>query len=131
MGKKLRQKNVSGLSHFLKVLDEPVSLSTTSACTTTSTAGSSTPRSKRKPDLVDFDQQPPPGKRKTGLLGPGNEAYDATGLVPFYTDAAQVPSHLQKCTYNTELYCTQNIKLTPHGAKNRLCSTRTLLFEVR
>jgi len=35
-------------------------------------------------------------KRKAGLLGPGNEAYDATGLVPFYTDAAQVPTHLQK-----------------------------------
>jgi hypothetical protein len=65
-----------------------------------------------------------------GLLGPGNDVYDATGLVPFYTDVAQVPTHLQKCTYNRELYCTPNIKLTPHGAKNRFFSTHTLLFEV-
>jgi hypothetical protein len=25
--------------------------------------------------------------------------YDATGLVPQYTDPSQVPAHLQKCTY--------------------------------
>jgi trimethylguanosine synthase len=131
MGKKLRQKNVSGLSRFLQVLDEPVPLSTTTSCATAGTAGSSMPQLKRKPDLVDSEQQPRPGERKTGLLGPGNEAYDATGLVPFYTDAAQVPAHLQKCTYNRELCCTRNIKLTPHAAKNRFCSTHTLLFEVR
>ncbi|KAI9439491.1 RNA cap guanine-N2 methyltransferase-domain-containing protein [Lactarius psammicola] len=53
-------------------------------------------KSKPEPDVVDPNQQPPLKKRKTGLLGPGNEAYDATGLVPFYTDAAQVPTHLQK-----------------------------------
>ena len=91
MVKKLRQTNLSGLSRFLQTFDdEPVSSSTRS------TAGPSTPR---KPNVVDLEPQPPPGKRVTGLLGPGNEAYDATGLVPFYTDPAQVPAHLQKCTY--------------------------------
>lgn len=37
-------------------------------------------------------------KRKVGLLGPGYESVDATGLVPFYTDASEVPAHLRKCT---------------------------------
>ncbi|KAF8264507.1 RNA cap guanine-N2 methyltransferase-domain-containing protein [Lactarius quietus] len=99
MGKKLRQTNVSGLSRFLDAFVEgSVSNTTTLANTGTpplAVAGPSTPfPAKSKP--VDSEQQPPLKKRKTGLLGPGNEAYDATGLVPFYTDAAQVPSHLQK-----------------------------------
>lgn len=36
-------------------------------------------------------------KRKIGLLGPGHGQYDATGLVPFYTELSEVPEHLQKC----------------------------------
>jgi trimethylguanosine synthase len=91
MGKKLRQTNVSGLSRFLQTFDEPAS---TSSASVSPFAGPSTP-------VVNSLPQPPPGKRKTGLLGPGNEAYDATGLVPFYTDAAQVPTHLQKCAYRS------------------------------
>jgi hypothetical protein len=90
MGKKLRQTNVSGLSHFLEAFVD-ASIPNSSAV-----AGPSCPE-KSKP--VDSEQQPPVKKRKTGLLGPGNEAYDATELVPFYTDAAQVPAHLQKCTH--------------------------------
>ncbi|KAH9163306.1 S-adenosyl-L-methionine-dependent methyltransferase [Lactarius sanguifluus] len=89
MGKKLRQTNVSGLSRFLPALVDGAS----------AVAGLSMPcatKSKPEPDAVDPDNQPPPKKPKAGLLGPGNEAYDATGLVPFYTDAAQVPTHLQK-----------------------------------
>lgn len=86
MGKKLRQTNVSGLSRFLQVFDEPSSSQTAN--------GTGTLGSKREP-ASDFAE-----KRKTGLLGPGNEAYDATGLVPFYTDSSQVPAHLQKCAYN-------------------------------
>ena len=38
-------------------------------------------------------------KRKVGLLGPGYEKYDATGLAPYYTDASEVPDRLRKCTY--------------------------------
>ncbi|KAH9054109.1 S-adenosyl-L-methionine-dependent methyltransferase [Lactarius vividus] len=95
MGKKLRQTNVSGLSRFLPALvDGAVSNSSTS---TSAIAGLTIPcTTKPKPDAVDFDNQPPLKKPEVGLLGPGNEAYDATGLVPFYTDAAQVPTHLQK-----------------------------------
>ncbi|KAI9455034.1 S-adenosyl-L-methionine-dependent methyltransferase [Russula earlei] len=90
MGKKLRQTNVSGVSRFLPSFDEP-SLSPTAGAT--STAG---PLPTCKLDPFDSESQPASGLPKTGLLGPGNEAHDATGLVPFYTHAAQVPAHLQK-----------------------------------
>lgn len=98
MGKKLRQTNVSGLTRFLQAFDEPSSSQTANA---TSNAGPSTPRLKRESesDIADSESQTTAGKRKTGFLGSGNEAYDATGLVPFYTDASQVPAHLQKCAY--------------------------------
>ena len=40
----------------------------------------------------------PPKKRKlNALLSKELEKYDATGLVPHYTNAKQVPGHLQKC----------------------------------
>ena len=102
MGKKLRQVNVSGLSHFLQAFDEPSSSQT--ANDTSMIAGPSTPRPKRESesDFVDSETRSASGKRKTGLLGPGNETYDATGLVPFYTDASQVPTHLQKCAYDKQ-----------------------------
>ena len=93
MVKKLCQTNVSGLSRFLQAFDEP-SFSPTAGDTST---GPSKPRLKRESDSIDLEIRQAAVKRKTGLLGPGNEAYDATGLVPFYTDAAQVPAHLQKC----------------------------------
>jgi trimethylguanosine synthase len=95
MGKKSRQTNLSGLSHFLEALaDETISNSSTGT-PSPAVRGPSTPR----PAKSNPEHQPPLKKRETGLLGPGNEAYDATGLVPFYTDAAQVPAHLQKCTH--------------------------------
>jgi len=95
MGKKLRQANVSGLSRFLQAFDEPSSSQTANG--TSVIAGPSTPQPKRESELNFVSGSA--GKRKTGLLGSGNEAYDATGLVPFYTDPSQVPAHLQKCAY--------------------------------
>lgn len=41
----------------------------------------------------------PTKKRKVGLLGPGYEKYDATGLVPHYTNMKQVPEKLRKCEF--------------------------------
>jgi len=99
MRKKFRQANVSGLSHFLQAFVDVDGTGSDSSASAPAVAGPSTPRptvSKPEPGVVGPDQQPPLKKRKTGLLGPGNEAYDATGLVPFYTDASQVPFHLQK-----------------------------------
>ena len=59
-----------------------------------STRSASQLESESTPSQVE----PPHKKRKTGLLGPGYEEYDATGLAPYYTDAADVPEHLKKCT---------------------------------
>ena len=53
-------------------------------------------RSQRS--LDEIDTRPKKKARlQAGLLGPGLEKFDATGLVPFYTDASEVPKHLQKC----------------------------------
>ncbi|EGN96955.1 hypothetical protein SERLA73DRAFT_111745 [Serpula lacrymans var. lacrymans S7.3] len=45
---------------------------------------------------VQREDRPQSKKRKVGLLGAGYEKYDATGLTPHYTNARDVPDHLQK-----------------------------------
>jgi hypothetical protein len=53
---------------------------------------------------------------ESGQETPDDEAghwvqkYDVTGLVPRYTDASQVPDHLQKCVYSIDFICV----LTPN-----------------
>lgn len=37
-------------------------------------------------------------------MGPGHEKYDATGLVPYYTDPSEVPERLKKYFYQRERY---------------------------
>ncbi|RPD64502.1 S-adenosyl-L-methionine-dependent methyltransferase [Lentinus tigrinus ALCF2SS1-7] len=111
MGK--RKNNITGLSGLARhVFDttEPTS-SPGPASTLTSQHGSATKRvteptissetheehldTQRDSDVLDTRPKKK-AKLQTGLLGPGLEKYDATGLVPFYTDASQVPEHLQK-----------------------------------
>lgn len=75
MGKK--HNNLSGLSRFVSQAFEQTPLPDSP----------STPQTQPRPTK----------KRKTGLLGPENEPYDATDMVPFFTEASQVPEHLQKC----------------------------------
>ncbi|KAI0692442.1 RNA cap guanine-N2 methyltransferase-domain-containing protein [Cytidiella melzeri] len=48
--------------------------------------------------------EPSHKKRKTGLLGPGYEEFDATGLVPYYTESSEVPEHLRKYFFQRERY---------------------------
>ncbi|KAI0675589.1 RNA cap guanine-N2 methyltransferase-domain-containing protein [Trametes maxima] len=48
------------------------------------------------PDALEARPAKKP-RLQTGLLGSGLEKYDATGLVPFYTEESQVPENLQKC----------------------------------
>ncbi|EKM50057.1 uncharacterized protein PHACADRAFT_130594 [Phanerochaete carnosa HHB-10118-sp] len=50
------------------------------------------------------EEGPPRKKRKAGLLGPGHEKYDATGLVPCYTEPSEVPERLKKYFYQRERY---------------------------
>ena len=52
----------------------------------------------------DGETTRPLKKRKlNALLLNELERYDATGLVPHYTNAKQVPEHLQKCESKLEL----------------------------
>lgn len=140
MGRK--HSNISGLSRFVQEafnseatlsapaasLESPVVETSVTIMHATSgnyVAGT-TRRASELPDGTTQSEIRPSKKRKVGLLGPGQEKYDATGLVPFYTQASQVPTHLQKCAltelpsiiYKTDLACV------------RLFSARTLLFAV-
>ncbi|TFK48368.1 S-adenosyl-L-methionine-dependent methyltransferase [Heliocybe sulcata] len=46
---------------------------------------------------LQYESTSPSAKRrKVGLLGPGQGRYDATGLVPFYTNEDEVPEDLRK-----------------------------------
>ncbi|KAI0642014.1 RNA cap guanine-N2 methyltransferase-domain-containing protein [Trametes meyenii] len=104
MGK--RKNNISGLSRFL--LEAKREESTTQSDPTSGHERHSTISSFENMGDTPISQQngvPPdasesrPAKKprlQTGLLGEGLEKYDATGLVPFYTEASQVPENLQK-----------------------------------
>ncbi|TFK92462.1 S-adenosyl-L-methionine-dependent methyltransferase [Polyporus arcularius HHB13444] len=109
MGK--RKNNISGLSGLARyVFDTPEPTSSPGPASTSETGP--TPKAtthesttlgtqeehieaQRHSDALDTRPKKK-AKLQSGLLGPGLEKYDATGLVPFYTDASQVPEHLQK-----------------------------------
>jgi hypothetical protein len=48
-------------------------------------------------DSDEETARPPKRRKLNALLSKELEGYDATGLVPHYTNAKQVPAHLQKC----------------------------------
>ena len=114
MGKK--RQNLAGLSFFVQLLNQPKdgdqkspepvqaaeSQGTDIHVVTESDAISGTGITRKAARQVDPGEEVEPRaskKRKVGLLGPGKEKYDATGLVPYYTEASQVPEHLRKCTH--------------------------------
>ncbi|KAH9851890.1 S-adenosyl-L-methionine-dependent methyltransferase [Lenzites betulinus] len=110
MGK--RKNNISGLSRFLA---EATKQAESSQSDTVSGSPShpeleaplqSTPVEAEQRDEPTPSDSRPTKKAKlcTGLLGEGLEKYDATGLVPFYTDASQVPEQLQKYFSQRERY---------------------------
>jgi trimethylguanosine synthase len=95
MGK--RTRNLTGLSRFVvdalressgdTVQDHPVIAEHTAVATT-----SGHPASKRQ----NGDKRPAK-RRKTETTQSKRSKYDATGLVPYYRTASEVPDHLQKC----------------------------------
>lgn len=107
MGKK--HYNLAGLSHFVREAfgqtnsSENASKSELeinhSADTSVHNQGTSRKASERDDLDEDASIARTNKKRKAGLLGAGYERYDATGLVPYYTDASEVPEHLRKCEY--------------------------------
>lgn len=88
MGKKTA--NLTGLSRY--VLDALKESQENSGSTALDSQVVTVPDLKLKRHDV-----PPTKRRKTGnsIAGPGK--YDATGLVPHYKNAHQVPEYLQKC----------------------------------
>jgi len=91
MAKGKSRTNFAGVSRFLDALK-------------TDTGSTPLPQTP-SPTLKEMaDDGRPTKKRKTDTpkLLPSDsayESYDATGLVPFYTESSQVPEDLQKCTF--------------------------------
>ena len=106
MGK--RRNNISGLARFVletSVASPQPALSLSAEATKDDNASVSLELPDRHGGADALDTRPKKrAKLQTGLLGPGLEKYDATGLVPFYTEASQIPSHLQKCAYTSRCY---------------------------
>ena len=102
MGKGKRRGGLSGVSKFVLESMKPSSSDTTSNL------------SKENPSL---EQNRPTKRRKANNgvpmpvidqteLAPLKwvDKYDATGLVPYYTHASQVPTHLQKCMFSLHYF---------------------------
>jgi len=91
MAKGKNRTNLSGVSRFLDALK----------------ADTGNPLSPQIPVSTEKEMEDntrPAKKRKTDVsrLLPSDsayESYDATGLVPFYTESSQVPEDLKKCTF--------------------------------
>ncbi|OJT02936.1 Trimethylguanosine synthase [Trametes pubescens] len=109
MGK--RKNNISGLSRFLAEatkLEFSVESSTVTASTSqreVHPSGTVSAVVAEHETETRSDARPTKKvKLQAGLLGEGLEKYDATGLAPFYTEASQVPEHLQKYFSQRERY---------------------------
>ncbi|KZT25308.1 S-adenosyl-L-methionine-dependent methyltransferase [Neolentinus lepideus HHB14362 ss-1] len=107
MGKK---RGVSGLSGFAREAfgSQSQFLSTEASQSSQSPDDSFISTQRNQPSGPNTTSQeptlPPLKRRKVGLLGPGQERYDATELVPFYTDEDEVPDELRK-------YFSQRLRL--------------------
>ncbi|EMD39118.1 hypothetical protein CERSUDRAFT_133981 [Gelatoporia subvermispora B] len=109
MGRK--HANLSGLARFVQAMQEPVDngsqdtpteFTSTTKATVTEVTNVSVVSTKRTSESSSETQ--PMKKRKIGLLGPELSKYDASGLVPFYTEPSQVPTHLRKYFFQRERY---------------------------
>ncbi|KZT10193.1 S-adenosyl-L-methionine-dependent methyltransferase [Laetiporus sulphureus 93-53] len=96
-----RKGVISGLSRFVSRgfdTSEDLSQAAAEAATLQPSLTANAAASDKDEDIR------PKKRRKTGLLGPGREEVDATGLAPFYVDALEVPDHLQKYFSQRERY---------------------------
>lgn len=95
MAKGKNRANFAGVSRFLGAFEtdaRPESSLQTSGSTVKKTDDEARPTKKRKictPKLLPQDS--------------AYKTYDATGLVPFYTDSSQVPEDLKKCACPPQL----------------------------
>jgi hypothetical protein len=82
-----RQKTTSLLASLPQ--DLRLSLTSTKSTVVTQVQG----------ERLDEDERPTKRRRMDNILPKTYEKYDATGLVPFYTTANQVPAELKKCMF--------------------------------
>jgi trimethylguanosine synthase len=87
-----RQKTTSLLASLPQ--DLRLSLASTKSTVVTEVQG----------ERLDEDERPTKRRRMDNILPKTYEKYDATGLVPFYTTANQVPAKLKKCTFPSDIY---------------------------
>ncbi|KAF9231298.1 RNA cap guanine-N2 methyltransferase-domain-containing protein [Melanogaster broomeanus] len=97
MGK--RTRNLGGLSHFAKHAFQDNAAADPSH--------NPSPISSEQLQQVTKQKNRDAGKsREVGLLGAESSAFDATGLVPHYKNASEVPEHLQKYFSQRKRYFT-------------------------
>ena len=124
MAKGKRRVNFTGVSSFLDALK-------------TETASPSSSQISDSTIKDNGDDSPLPKKRKTHManLLPSDSAYktyDATGLVPFYTESSQVPQDLTKCAF-THAVPTPSVQnqtcvsqISPNGTDTSPSMTRAV-----
>ncbi|KAI0831980.1 S-adenosyl-L-methionine-dependent methyltransferase [Trametes gibbosa] len=96
-----RKNNIGGLSRFLAEVKQPVEPSSQSG---TPSLGVASVETEHRDELAPESRPGKKAKIHSGLLGEALAKYDATGLVPFYTEASQVPEQLQKYYSQRERY---------------------------
>lgn len=95
MGKKTT--NLTGLSRYvLEALKESQTDSTEVSAAIGEIPAVTSPKRQNN------DSGPPTKRRKTKTLNQDSPKHDATGLVPHYRNAYQVPDHLQKCSSSSK-----------------------------
>jgi hypothetical protein len=109
MGK--RQSNASGLARFLSVLQDTTTTTDAAAGSATAVKSPSEtiaapPSGSLKRPAPSRDRSHAAKRRKAATLDGELARYDASGLAHHYTDASQVPEHLQKCaSFNIHRSC--------------------------
>ena len=131
MGKRTSKVGITGLSRFVNIFTEnQVDMRT--GPTTFVSENPIKPVIQRTDDSCGDKNEtvsklvPSADRHK---LGNGSARCDMTGLVPFYDAAAQVPEHLQKCTF---CYPTHFPEMSSNFLSNqRFFPEITLFFTLR
>jgi hypothetical protein len=104
MGK--RGSNLTGLSRY--VLDALKQSQANTKDTSENETAIRAVHEDSKPKQYNNEQRPTK-RRRTELPVTKRSKYDATGLVPRYKNALQVPDHLQKCALPSNLFQLRTI----------------------
>ena len=98
MAKGKSRPNLTGISRFLHAFKTDAESASSSQISDSTLKGTDDDDRPVKRQKIDPPKPLPPGSV--------HESYDATGLVPFYTESSQVPQDLKKCTF-THSKCTK------------------------